>query len=60
MWRSIQDDMQMLKNGVKLSEQKMKTIKHWIENNALYQKHTECFSNSNSLKVLYILDYSQE
>jgi hypothetical protein len=41
MWRSVQDDIRMLQNGVKLSEQKMNIVKHWIENNALYQKYTQ-------------------
>jgi hypothetical protein len=40
MWRSVQDDIRILQNGGKLNEQKMKIVKHWIENNALYQKYT--------------------
>jgi hypothetical protein len=40
MWQSIQDDIKILQNGGKLNEQKMKIVKHWIENNALYQKYT--------------------
>jgi hypothetical protein len=41
MWRSVQDDIRILQNGGKLNEQKMKIVKHWIENNALYQKYTQ-------------------
>jgi hypothetical protein len=41
MWWSIQDDIRILQNGGKLNEQKMKIVKHWIENNALYQKYTQ-------------------
>jgi hypothetical protein len=28
MWRLVHDDFRMVKNGAKLSEQKMKTIKY--------------------------------
>jgi hypothetical protein len=40
MWQSVQNDIRILQNGRKLNEQKMKIVKHWIGNNALYQKYT--------------------
>jgi hypothetical protein len=31
----------MAKNGVRLNEQKMKTVNHWIANNAMYQQYIQ-------------------
>jgi hypothetical protein len=41
MWRKVPKDLRMVKKSVKLSEQKMKTINHWIANSVMYQHHIQ-------------------
>jgi hypothetical protein len=38
MWRVVQEDLRDMHNGKKLSEAKLKTVNHWLTNNAEYVK----------------------